>query len=63
MKDLVELTEQIPNSLDVLKNEDLLMVSENHDRGLTSERYFNALKHVTGKLKDNRIRTAVLLLY
>ena len=63
MKDLVELTEQIPNSLDLLKNEDLLMLSENHDRGLTSERFFNALKHVTAKLKDNRIRTAVLLLY
>ena len=39
-----------------------LMLSQNHNRGLTSDCYFNALKHVTGKLKDNRIRTVVLLL-
>ena len=38
------------------------MLRQNHDRGFTSERYLNSLKHVTGKLKDNRIRTAVLLL-
>ena len=38
------------------------MLSQNDDRGLTSERYLNSLKHVTGKLKDNRIGTAVLLL-
>ena len=37
-------------------------LNQNHDRGLTSERYLNSLKHVTGKLKDNRIRTATLLL-
>ena len=49
----------ILNSQDLLKKEDLLMLSQNHDRGFTSERYFNALKHVTGKLKDNRTRTAV----
>ena len=35
------------------KKENLLMLSQNHDRGLTSERYFNTLKYVTGKLKDN----------
>ena len=45
------------------KKEDLLMINENCDRGLTSERYFNALKHVTGELNDNRIMTAVLLWY
>ena len=61
MKDLVALNEQILNSQDVLKKEDLVILSQNHDRGLTSECYFNALSHVTGKLKDNRIRTAVLL--
>ena len=55
-------TEQILNSQDLLKKEDLLMLSQNHDRALTSERYLNSLKHVTGKLKDNRIGKAVLLL-
>ena len=54
MKDLVALTEQILNRQDLLKNEDLLVLSENHDRGLISERYFNALKHVKLKLKDNK---------
>ena len=61
MKDLAALNEQILNSQDLLKKEDLMILSQNHDRGLTSECYFNALSHVTGKLKDNRIRTAVLL--
>ena len=62
MKGLVALAEQILNSQDLLKKEYLLMLSENHNRGLTSECYFNALKHVTGKLEDNRIRAGVLLL-
>ena len=61
MTDLVELTKQILNSQDLLKKEDLLMLNQNHGRGLTSERYFNALKHVTSKLKDHIIRIAVLL--
>ena len=61
MKDLATLTEQILNRQDLLKKEDLLMLSQNHDRGLTSERYSNSLKHVTGELKDNGIRIAILL--
>ena len=44
------------------KEELLIVLSKNPDRGLTSERYFNALKHVTGKLKKNGIKTAVLSL-
>ena len=63
MKDLVTLTEQIRNSQDLLKKEDVLMLSQNHDRELTSERYLNSLKHVAGKLKDNRIRTAECCYY
>ena len=44
------------------KKEDLLMLSQNHDRGLTLERYFSGLKYVKWKLNDSRIKTAVLLL-
>ena len=62
MKGLVALAEQILNSQDLLKKEYLQMLSENHNRGLTPECYFNALKHVTGKLEDSRIRTGELLL-
>ena len=62
MKDLVTLTEQILNSQDLLKNEDLLMLGENHERGLTSERYFNALKHVTGiKGQQNKVSSVVII--
>ena len=44
------------------KKEDLLMLSQNHDRGLTLERYFSGLKYVKWKLNDSRVKTAVLLL-
>ena len=62
IKDLVALTEQILNSRDLLKQEHLPMLSQNHDSDLASESYFNALKDVTSKLKDTRIKAAVLLL-
>ena len=62
IKDLVALTEQILNSRDFRKQEHLPMLSQNHDSGLASESYFNALKDVTSKLKDTRIKAAVLLL-
>ena len=62
MKDLVALIEQVLNSQAPLKKKDLLMLSQNDGRDLTSEYYFSALKHVIGNLKGNRITTAVLLL-
>ena len=43
------------------KKEDLLMLNQKHDRGLTSERYFSTLKHVRETLKDNRMTTMLLL--
>ena len=41
------MTEQILNNQDLLKKEDLLMLIQNYDRGLTSECYLNSLKHVS----------------
>ena len=42
-------TKQILNSQDLLKQEDLLILSQNHDKDLTSESYFSALKQITEK--------------
>ena len=62
MKDMVALTEQILNSQDLLKKGRPGDAQPKPRQAVDIRMLFQRAETLTGKLKDNRIRTGVLLL-